>query len=147
MLELLERRIALLASLADTFMSARANLVSFDLGSLEARIADQERLCIDIHSIDARIDQIQRQCASQLAAVAPTNTSVIPAASPDHLRLRDTLARLQQVQARVKQLNNAHQILLRRSRRTVGALLNCYHSFATTYSNPSTTPSSLGERV
>jgi hypothetical protein len=43
------------------------------------------------------------------------------------------------------QLNDEHQALLRRSRRTVSALLNSYHSFAMTYSNPSSQSASTGE--
>jgi hypothetical protein len=148
-LELLEQRIALLGSLASTLVAARTDVVSFDLDGLEARIAEQERLCVEIRSLDAHIDQVQSQCATQLGTAA--NDSSLAAAKFDQAQMRDTFARLQEVQARVKQLNNAHQILLRRSHRTVSALLNSYHSFATTYSDPSTAstcvPAVVGERA
>jgi hypothetical protein len=61
--------------------------------------------------------------------------------------LRETAGRLSEIQSTVKQLNDAHQVLLRRSRRTVGALLNSYHSFAATYSDPSAPRASAGERL
>ncbi len=144
-LELLEQRIALLGSLADALVAARSDVVAFDLDGLEARIAKQQQLCVEIHSIDARIDQVQRQCAAQLHAVPgepPTD-----AARHDRLRMRETLVRLQEVQASVKRLNGAHRLLLRRSRRTVGALLNSYHSFAMTYADPFSPRASAGERV
>jgi hypothetical protein len=144
-LELLEQRIELLGSLADALVSARSDVVSFDLDGLEARIAKQERLCLEIRSVDARIDEVQRQCAAQLRPLPgepPTD-----AARHDRRRMRETLARLQEVQANVQRLNDAHQLLLRRSRRTVGALLNSYHSFAMTYSDPSSVRTSIGERA
>jgi hypothetical protein len=144
-LELLEQRIELLGSLADALVSARSDVVSFDLDGLEARIAKQERLCVEIRSVDVRIDQVQRQCAAQLHPVPgepPTD-----AVRHDRRRMRETLTRLQEVQASVQRLNDAHQLLLRRSRRTVNALLNSYHSFAMTYSDPSSGHASIGERA
>ncbi len=144
-LELLEQRIELLGALAGALVAARTDVVSFDLDGLEARIAKQERLCVEIRSIDARIDEVQRQCATQLDAAS--RESPAEPANDDRRRMRETLARLQEAQASVKRLNQAHQLLLRRSRRTVGALLNSYHSFAMTYSDPTSVRSSIGERA
>lgn len=142
-LELLERRIAMLSSLAESLSAASTGLVSFDLDQLESRIAEQERLCTDIRALDEQMDQVQRRCATHLAAAPNSRTP----ADPDSLRLRDTAARLSKIQSTVKQLNAAHQILLRRSRRTIGALLNSYHSFAMTYSDPSAPRVTAGERL
>ncbi len=141
-LELLEQRIALLSSLAESLSTASTGIVSFDLDSLESRIAEQERLCTDIRALDEQIDHVQRHCATHLAA---PNSRTTP--DPDTLLLRDTAARLGEIQSTVKQLNDAHQILLRRSRRTVGALLNSYHSFAMTYSDPAAARATAGERL
>ena len=144
-LELLEQRIALLNNLAQSISAASNGLVSFDFDTIESRIAEQEHLCRDLRALTGQIDRIQKQCACHLA---PSSDKAATAASdPDTLRLRDTLARLGKVQASVKQLNDAHQMLLRRSRRTVGALLNSYHSFAMTYANPSVSRASAGERL
>lgn len=127
-LNLLEKRLGLLDSLASTFSAARVDVVALDLDGLHRRIGEQERLCTEIRSLDARLDEVQRQCAKH----APAES-----ANPgDSLRCSDMLARLQQAQQNVKQLNSQHQALLRRSRRTVNALLNSYHSFAMTYSDP-----------
>ena len=143
-LELLERRIVLLGSLADALVAARSDVVSFDLDGLEARIADQEHLCGEIRSLDANIDRVQTRCATQLDA---SRDSTPTASDPETRRMQETLSRLRQAQVSVKQLNDAHQHLLRRSRRTVGALLNSYRSFAMTYSDPASTRVALGERA
>ena len=132
-LELLEERLSLLGSLATALTAARTDIVSLDINGLEVRIAQQDNLCTQIRNLDLQLDRVQSQCATHLAA--PSNPVV--AADSDSIRRRETLDRLTRVQARVKQLNNEHQALLRRSRRTVSALLNSYHSFAMTYSNPS----------
>lgn len=144
-LELLEQRISLLGSLAMSLSAASTGLISFDLDSIESRLAEQERLCVEIQALDKKMDRVQRQCAAQLQA-APNLVSST-AQDPDSNRLRETADRLGKIQSTVKQLNNAHQILLRRSRRTVGALLNSYHSFAMTYAEPSAVRVSSGERI
>jgi hypothetical protein len=143
-LELLDRRIGLLGSLAAALIAARTDVVGFDLTGLETRIADQEHLCRDIRSLDVNIDRVQRRCAAQLGA-APD--SVGAASHPDSLRMRETLGRLREAQASVKRLNDVHQHLLRRSRLTVGALLNSYRTFAMTYSEPISSPTSIGGRA
>lgn len=144
-LELLEQRIVLLASLSYALLAARSDVVSFNLDGLEARTADQERLCVEIRSLDTSIDQLQVHCAAHLGVSSGNPAAHTP--NQDNLRLRETLHRLHAVQVLVKQLNEAHQILLRRSRRTVGALLNSYHSFALTYADPSSVRAPAGERA
>ena len=142
-LDLLEQRITLLGALAAALTSAQADVVGFDMDGLEARIVGQQRLCSQISALDPELDRVQLQCAAHLnlssaqTAVAPSETSRIP----------EALARLRAVQSRVRELNAAHQALLRRSRRTVAALLNSYHSFAMTYADPSAPRTSIGEIV
>lgn len=142
-LELLEQRLDLLSSLAAALTAARSDIVSLDINGLESRIADQQRLCTEIRSLDTQLDGVQRQCKAQLAQ--SSGQGIGSASDPDASRLRETLDRLARAQASVKQLNAQHQALLRRSRRTVSALLNSYHTFATTYSNPSNSRVSAGE--
>jgi hypothetical protein len=144
-LELLDRRILLLGSLSDALLAARADVVSLDLDGLESRIADQQHLCDEIRSLDADIDHVQHQCAAHLGVGLDKSAPDTP--NHDNRGLPETLDRLQKAQLRVQQLNDAHQILLRRSRRTVGALLNSYHSFALTYSDPSSVRAPAGERA
>jgi uncharacterized caspase-like protein len=142
-LELLEQRLALLGSLASALTAARADIVSLDISGLESRIVEQERLCVEIRSLDAQLDRVQRQCANYIGAA--------PAQAPrgsvdaDTIRRRETINRLNRAQAAVKKLNDEHRALLRRSRRTVSALLNSYHSFAMTYANPGVSSASAGE--
>ena len=127
LLQLIEQRIALLASLAETFAAARLDVARFDVSGLERRIAEQDRLCSQIRAVDSTLDQMQRRCSAYLA-VTPAENSLT--AKQDHQKLREALERLQSVQETVKRLNDAHQILLRRSRRTVSALLQSYQSLA-----------------
>jgi len=144
-LDLLEQRIVLLGSLADALVSAGASISAFDIDGLEARIATQQQLCAEISALDSQIDVVQRHCAEQIAL--PSTNKISPATTPENSPMRQTLARLQAVQSSVKQLNEAHKILLRRSRRTVGALLNSYHTFAVTYADPAAPRAAIGEMV
>lgn len=142
-LELLEERLALLGSLAAALSAARTDIVSLDINGLEARIAEQEKLCTQIRLLDTQLDRVQRQCSSHIGGVSG---KVFGSAQDSEItRRRETLNRLACVQASVKRLNEEHQALLRRSRRTVSALLNSYHSFALTYSDPSRVRSFVGE--
>ena len=118
-LDLLEQRIALLGSLADALVSAAASISAFDIDGLEARIITQQQLCAEISALDSRIDAAQRHCAEQVAL--PGANDIRLTGAPENSPMRQTLARLQAVQSSVKQLNDAHKILLQRSRRTVGA--------------------------
>ena len=146
LLALFERRIALLGSLAEALSAASSSTVAFDINGLEARISEQERLCNQIRSLDSQLDVMQRRCAGQ-AAIGGISASVAPGVT-DSTNLRNAAARLKDVQTRVKELNDAHQALLQRSRRTVFALLRSYHSFASgTYANPSAPQPMMGELV
>ena len=140
---LLEQRIALLTSLADALAAARLEVVALDISGLEQRISEQARVCAQIRTLDTDLDRVQRQCANVLSL----DTSSTHATAPDQHRLRDLLSRLTAIQSTVKQLNNAHQMLLRRSRRTANALLISYQSFTQTYSDPAVTHATVGERA
>jgi hypothetical protein len=142
-LELLEERLALLGSLATALTAARLDIVALDIDGLEARISEQDRLCNEIRSLDVELDRVQLQCKAHLSPVSPQAMGAPNDAAV--IRRRETIDRLTRVQASVKQLNNEHQVLLRRSRRTVSALLNSYHSFAMTYSNPADEHIIVGE--
>ena len=126
-LELLEKRISKLNSLSTALLSARSAMVSFDIDGLESRIKDQENLCEGIRSLDVDIENIQYQCAAHLRL-----RDVLPPSESD-ADLSDALARLHQAQASVKELNDAHQAILRRSRVTVTALLNSIRTFEGDY--------------
>ena len=150
LLDLFERRIALLNSLAEALSGASASAVAFDIDGLESRIAQQESLCDEIRSLDAGLDRMQNRCARQ-ASLGAASVS-IPASAAAANELQRAASRLREAQARVKVLNESHQALLRRSRRTVNALLRSYHTFAMdVYSNPASgfasVPAVAGETV
>jgi len=144
-LDLLEQRIALLGSLADALVSAGASISAFDIDGLEARIVTQQQLCAEISALDSRIDAVQRHCAEQVAL--PRANDIRLTGPTEDSPLRQTMERLQAIQSSVNQLNEAHKILLQRSRRTVGALLNTYHTFAMTYADPAAPRAAIGEMV
>jgi hypothetical protein len=126
-LELLEQRIALFNSLSASLLAARSAMVAVDIDGLESRIAQQREICGNIEKLDEQIERLQYQCAAHLRM----HGGVEPLAST--AQLEEVLHRLHQAQARVKELNTAHQALLKRSRRTVTALLNSLHTFEGTY--------------
>lgn len=144
LLSLLEKRIVLMASLGDALVAARMDMVSLDIDGLQSRIGGQERLCVEIRSLDGQIDRVQKCCASR---IAESSASVHAPQTPESLRIRETMQALQKSQSRLRQLTAEHQALLQRSRRTVGALLNSYLSFSETYADPAASRGSFGERL
>lgn len=126
-LELLEKRITMLTSLAGALLAARSSLVSFDIDALEARVADQEHLCQGIRALDDEIEKIQYQCAAHLRLRGEGLFE------EENDQVADALHRLHRAQADVKKLNASHQAVLRRSSVTISALLNSIRLFEGTY--------------
>jgi FlgN protein len=126
-LQLLEQRIALLNSLSEALTAAGSSMVAFDIDSLESRIGEQEQLCVGIRTLDEQIEGLQYRCAAHLRLRGTGVDEDRPT------QLEDTLHRLGKAQARVKELNDAHQVLLQRSRRTIAALLNSLRTFEGNY--------------
>ena len=147
-LELLDRRTALLGTLAEALTGARGDIVSLDVDGLEARIAKQEVICQEVSALDAELDRIHEQCTLQMQSARAASAGGASEGAAEFAtksaaeQLREARDRLQLAQTRVKQLNNAHQILLRRCRRTAHALLNSYAMFAGTYADPFKTAAS-----
>lgn len=132
-LEMLDRRIGLLGGLAESFVAVRADIISLDVNGLEERIAQQEQLCRQVGALDGQLDKLQYACATSLRAPGAKSGSEREAVAT---RLAETGERMKSAQGRVKQLNATHQELLRRCRRTTGALLNLYATFEATYAEP-----------
>jgi len=143
-LKLLERRLDLLGSLAKTAADSRESFIAMDLEGIERRIAEQEELCARIRSLDSDITKIQDRCAQQVGANQATTGLFWPGSGGNDeaqdKRIRAMLGRIQAAQSELQQLNDANQAMLRRSRRTVRALLNLYNSFAPTYAEPPVVP-------
>jgi hypothetical protein len=128
-IELLEQRIELFNSLSASLLAARSAMAAVDIDSLEARIAQQREICANIENLDEQLERLQYQCAAHLRMHGGED----PLGNAEELE--DVLHRLHSAQARVKELNTAHQAFLTRSRRTVTALLNSLHTFEETYKN------------
>jgi hypothetical protein len=133
-LALLDRRVALLGALAETLAASRQDIACLDVDGLQARISRQESLCQEVGTLDGQLDRLQEQCARTLHAGEAQFTGPDRAIFADELA--GTQARMKRAQARVKALNQTHQALLRRCRRTAGALLNSYATFTATYVDP-----------
>ena len=118
---------------------SRNDFVAMDLGGMERRIAEQEQLCARIHSLDSEISSVQAHYAGRAKSLDGD-------ANNDE-QIRVTLARISAAQYELKRANDAHQAMLRRSRRTVQVLLNVFNSFAPTYSAPPSVGSTYEERV
>src|SRR3981189_647743 len=144
-LELLEQRIGLLGSLADALVAAGASISAFDIDGLEARIITQQQLCAEISALDSRIDAVQRHCTEQVAL--PRANDIRLTGPTEESGLRQRLNPLQAIQSSVNQRNEAHKILLQRARRTMGALLHSYHTYALTYADPAAPRATIGEMV
>jgi len=148
---LLERRLDLLGALSDTLAKSRTDFVSMDLGAMERRIAEQEQFCKQIRSLDADITNAQVRCA-QSAGLRPCTDAISwPPATGGDVRqdeqIQITLGRIAAAQVELKRINDSHQAMLRRSKRTVQVLLNLFNSFAPTYSAPGAVGTTYEERV
>jgi len=145
-LNLLEQRLELLRSLTKTLAASRSDFVAMDLNAIERGIQEQEQFCTQIRSLDAEITRIQVGCAER-ANLHPCSDAIAWPGSNDSSPNRDeriqlTLGRVAEAQAELKRLNDAHQAMLRRSKRTVQVLLNLFDSHAPIYTAPTQRSSS-----
>lgn len=150
-LKLLERRLNLLGSLADTLAKSRNDFVSMDLGAMEQRIAEQEQFCKQIRSLDSDITTAQVRCAKN-AGLLPCMDAISWPSTPGSDATQDEpirvmLGRIATAQSELKRINDAHQATLRRSKRTVQVLMNLFNSFAPTYAAPGAVATTYEERV
>jgi len=126
-LEMLEQRIALLQSLSGALHAARAAVVSCDIAGFEARITEQETLCGEVIRLDAQLTILRQSCGADAQLREPG------ANRRWDEKLRDAFKRLQLAGEAVKQETESHQAVVRRSRRTVTALLNSFQTFEGNY--------------
>lgn len=149
-LKLLEHRLGLLSALTDVLRQSRDCFVLTDLSAMERSIAEQAQLCARIRLLDTEISSTQARCAERIGQAAPAGTigsPTLPDAHSGHEQIRVVLSRIAAAQSELKKINDAHQSMLRRSRRTVQVLLNLFDSFAPTYSAPQSVGSTYEERA
>ena len=143
-LGLLERRLGLLDHLSRALADSRSDFISLDMEAVHKRISDQEQFCKQIQSLDAEITRAQVRCAEASRAKPRANAIFWPGSPNEDAatseRIRTTMERVAAAQSELRRLNDAHQAMLRRSRRTVNALLNLFQSYAPTYSEPASLP-------
>ena len=95
---------------------------------------------MQVRSLDGEITTVQTQCAEG-AGIHPCTDAISWPRLPDEdagqtERIGLTLRRIAAAQEELKRVNDAHQAMLRRSRRTVNVLLNLFQSYAPTYGEP-----------
>jgi flagellar biosynthesis/type III secretory pathway chaperone len=122
--ELLEQRLALLAELATAVRVSTDALVRMDIETIHQSVASQERLCGEIRSLDRGLDTLRRKWEAGMEARG------------DAGEIGALLDRVASAQAEVRQLNQKHAALVRRSRRTLDAMLTLLRSAAPTYADP-----------
>jgi hypothetical protein len=148
---LLERRLDLLGSLAVALRECRGDFIAMDLGAMERRIAEQEQLCARIRSLDSEISNMQARCSASAgrpwSVNPPSRSGSAEGDSHTDQQIHATIGRISAAQLELKRANDAHQAMLRRSRRTVQVLLNIFNSLSPTYAAPAPVGSTYEERV
>ncbi|HTW23277.1 MAG TPA: flagellar export chaperone FlgN [Candidatus Baltobacteraceae bacterium] len=117
---LLGERLRLLDSLAVELRACSEAMVALDLDGMQRRVAQQEQVCQQIRSVDREIDCLQRQWSVE------ERGELLPA-------VKDILGRISSAQSEVRRLNSAHAALLRRSRRTLRAMMNFVNFYGGRY--------------
>lgn len=121
---LLGERLRLLDSLAVELRACSEAMVTLDLDGIHRRVSQQEQVCQEIRSVDREIELLQRQWS------ADERGQVLPG-------VKDLLGRISSAQLEVRRLNSSHAALLRRSRRTLRAMMNFVNFYGGRYeSNP-----------
>lgn len=117
---LLGERLKLLDSLAVELRACSNAMVTLDLDGIHRRVAQQERVCQQIRSVDREIDVLQQRWSTQ------ERSEALPS-------VKDLLGRISTAQTEVRRLNSAHAALLRRSRRTLRAMMNFVNFYGGRY--------------
>ncbi len=118
--DLLSERLKLLDSLAVELRACSNAMVALDLDGIHHRVAQQEQICGQIRSVDREIEFLQQRWS------AAEREQAVPAA-------KDLLTRISSAQTEVRRLNTAHSALLRRSRRTLRAMMNFVNFYGGRY--------------
>jgi len=136
---LLGERLRLLDSLAVELRACSNAMVALDLDAIHQRVAQQEQVCQQIRSVDREIEVLQQRWSDE------ERSEVLPA-------VKDLLGRISTAQTEVRRLNSAHAALLRRSRRTLRAMMNFVNFYGGRYQvkraaavppTPTSTPTEL----
>lgn len=117
---LLGERLRLLDSLAVELRACSNAMVALDLDAIHQRVAQQEQVCQQIRSVDHEIEVLQQRWSAE------ERSEALPA-------VKDLLGRISTAQTEVRRLNSAHAALLRRSRRTLRAMINFVNFYGGRY--------------
>jgi len=132
-LELLLERIRLMEMLSDSLDAAGLFIASNKIDALEIRIAEQQRLCTLLEATHQEFRSLLRQENAATSLDMPDSCqSSLPCGERD---LREIVARLRLAENRLRASNASQSARVRRSRKTVTALLNAMQTFQGTYQN------------
>jgi hypothetical protein len=120
--ELLEERVRLLDGLSEAMDAARLAMVSFDVETLEKRIAEQERLCTIIRLIEEEANSLQDGATIPSATHSPDSPAMLAFARERSLHV--AISSVRDAEANVKARNELQASLACRSRTTVAALVD-----------------------
>jgi flagellar biosynthesis/type III secretory pathway chaperone len=130
--ELFERRLALMRTLASSLEQVQHAVVRSDLRGMDDHTAKQREICQALHRNSKRGESCPQKLRLNLAEGA---------VSPEMQRRCRTLAEeLSEVEMRVSQLNRVYGGLLRRAQRTLQIFQRVLASSANTYAPPKCLP-------
>ena len=138
-LHLIERRLALVRELRDVLLKSRDAIVSMNLEETDRRTCEQERLCAQIRVTDANLAAAQSARAQQSGRPKQLGLSWISTQADDPAiiaKIRESMGALGELRIEVRKINAINRSLIRRSSRTLNALVNFVNGFAPTYSDP-----------
>jgi len=150
-LNLLERRLDTLRQLATQLKASQEAYTAMDLDRITYYINYQENLCSEIRSFDDQIRQLHKSLCDALH-------QELDLAAPDSLmahlderaqrRLKVVTQGLANIQADVKRLNRIQAELLKRSRRSINALINLMSQYTCRFElQPALVPAGMAVEV
>jgi hypothetical protein len=140
-LHLIEKRLALVRDLRDVLLKSRDAIVAMNLEETDRRTSEQERLCAQIRATDANLAAAQSARAQQSGRAKQFGLSWLSSQADDPailVKIRESMGALGELQIEVRKINAVNRSLIRRSSRTLNALVNFVNRFAPTYSDPKT---------
>lgn len=142
-IELLQTRLERLRLLGRDLIECRQSFVQLDLAGMHDHIQLQERLCLEIRSLDAELSRVVAALGAEMKMPRQLNPyDALPDVfrSDGGERLTPLLVTMAATQADVRQLNRVQGEMLVRSRRWLNALANMMPSVAGTYQPPRRQP-------
>jgi hypothetical protein len=133
---LLEKRAQMLRAVSAALQNSQNAVVELNLAQIYRHTAEQENLCAGLQKLDQEIRTVRQAIAVLLRAGGSDQNPKRLLREVDETvadRLRLAVDELAAVQAEVRRLNRVQSGLLRRSRKSIGAMTNFMADCLETY--------------